>query len=65
MPWWTFLNWILRAVILAVVVIFAYLGVLGLYTSYYSSADGRELSAVVAVVFLFIAAMLVWWWCLE
>lgn len=64
MPW-TILNGLLRALGLIGILLFAYMGAAGLYSSFHSSEDGRELSMIVGLVFLFLAAMLFWWWCLK
>ena len=66
MPWWTILNWVLRAVGVLGILLFAHVGVVGLYATHeVTSADGRILSVVVGCVFLAFAALLSWWLGLE
>lgn len=64
MPW-TIFNWLLRVLGLVGILLFVYMGVAGIYGAYYSAGDGRELSMIVGLVFLFLAAMLFWWWSLK
>lgn len=64
MPW-AILSRILRALGLAGILLFVYMGVAGIYGAFYSAGDGRELSMIVGFVFLFLAAMLFWWWTLK
>lgn len=61
MPW-IILNRVLRALGLIGILLFVYMGVAGIYGAYYSARDGRELSMIVGAAFLFLAAMLFWWW---
>ncbi len=64
MPW-IILNRLLRILGLIGILLFVYMGVAGIYGAYYSAADGRILSIIVGLVFLFMAAMLFWWWTLK
>lgn len=62
---WTVLRWVLRSVALLGIGLLASVGIAGLYFTYHSQQDGRELAAVVGLFFLIFAATLFWWWWIE
>jgi hypothetical protein len=65
LEWWRLHHWVLRALLVVGIVLLTYVGVLGITAASSVSEDGAQIAMVIGGIFLFLAAIMFWWLCVD